>query len=140
MCSRQARATASQLVLPAAMDCAISVAVRRLREAEEVFAAAAFMASSLGLDAGGLYDRGPTLDLRRDGFPELFGCAGDDVHACPGVTRLRIGLLENADHLARELVHDRLRRAFRREDALPVAHLQVGDAGLDHGGNVWQLR
>src|SRR5688500_10611314 len=96
--------------------------------------------SSLHLDVRVLDHLRPALDLGGDRLAKLVRRARDHFETARGEPLLVLWALEYPGDLARELVDDRLRRAARSENALPVAHLEIRHTRLAHRRHLRQLR
>src|SRR5258706_13668892 len=93
--------------------------------------------SSFRLDAGGLDDRPPFLDLglvvRGQALRRLL-LPRRDIEAQLGESRAHGGIRERLHHRRIELRDDVLRRAFGREKPEPSRKIEPGYAGLVRGG------
>ena len=92
------------------------------------------------LDVRGLADLVPFLDLGADEGGEVGGLARDRLGAFAGEAPPRLGIGEHRRGLSLQPIDDRLRRPGRREQAEPVQHLVVLDAGLRHRRHIRQRR
>ena len=77
---------------------------------------------------------GLAADARGDGLRRTgIGIEALLAHRLDG-----FGIVEDRDHLAVELVHNRIRRAGGHDVGDPERHVVVLHAGLDHGRHVRQ--
>src|SRR5690349_613846 len=89
-----------------------------------------FLATLFSLDAGVLDDLGPGLDLLGEIRLERLRVAHVQGEAELGDTLLHVGLVQDRDDRARQLVEDGLGRIHRCEEGGPGFRIRVGDALL----------